>query len=296
MKRVVIFGGDGIVGRALAQRLSKNYQVVSLDRNFTSPTNKNSNFQCHHVDILDFAQVSRFLQAGDIVFNLAAMSRISNCNEGRLASMNINFVGAVHIMEAAEKARAGRLILASSLYANGVFGGFYSASKRAMEQYALTYAKITALPITILKLGSVTGLIDDTNSLPTRLIRRSAGIDGDEISINKDLLRDYLPLDGVIKGMEHVMVSADHINRSVEFFCGDLVSVETLLANVRSASNKEPLEFIKLIEKEVDYADQYVTSPSTDRDFELARLNISNYCKPLDEFLLELHNHSVDVS
>jgi nucleoside-diphosphate-sugar epimerase len=296
VKRVVIFGGDGIVGRALAQRLSKNYQVVSLDRNFTSSTKESVNFQCHHVDILDFEQVSSFLQPEDIVFNLAAMSRVSNCNEGRLASMNINLVGAVHIMEAAEKAKASRLILASSLYANGVFGGFYSAGKRAMEQYALTYAKITALPITVLKLGSVAGPIDDTNSLPTRLIRRSAGIDNDEISINKDLLRDYLPLDGVIRGMEYVMVSADYINRSVEFFSGGLVSVETLLANVRSVTNKDPLEFIKLIEKEVDYADQYVTSSSTDRDFELGRLNIADYCKPLGEFLLDLHNQSIDVS
>jgi len=295
VKRVVIFGGDGIVGRALAQRLSSNYKVLSLDRNFTSSIIESDTFECYPVDIMDMMQVRSFLQADDIVFNLAAMSRISNCNAGRLASMNTNLVGAVHIMEAAEKAKAAHLILASSLYANGVYGGFYSASKRAMEQYALTYAKLTSLPITVLKLGSVAGLIDDTNSLLTRIIRRCAGIDGDKISINKDLMRDYLPLDGVIKGMEHLMNSTGYINRSVEFFSGDPVSVETLLAKVRSATNTETLEFIELIEKEVDYADQYVNCHSTDRDLEPVRLNIAHYCKPLDEFILDLHNQSMDI-
>lgn len=292
MKRVVIFGGNGIVGRALADQLLPNYHVVSLDSSYSSSSFDGKYFESHYVDIYDFEQVQAFLQKDDIVFNLAAMSRISSCNQNPLKSLNVNLVGAVNIMEASERAEVARVLLASSLYANGMFGGFYSASKRSMEQYALTYSAVTTLSITILKLGSIAGFLDDTNSLPTRIIRRIAGIDNQNIKVNTKLIRDYLPLDGVVQAMEKVMISPDYKNCSVEFVTGPPIKVEELIASIDFATNRKTVDFIELMEKEIDFADQYVDSHTGTRDFMPIKMDISSYCESLDDFIANLYRES----
>lgn len=296
MKRVLVFGGNGIVGRALCQQLSSNYQVISLDN---TPDIRSSvedkDFETRFVDILDFDQVKNVLLPNDIVINLAAMSRISDCNKNRLDAASINLIGPINIMEAAAERKVERLILASSLYANGKFGGFYSASKRAMEQYALTYSAITALPLTILRLGSIAGYLDDTNSLPTRIIRRLLDLDSGNLKVNQRILRDYLPLKGITKGIEDVILSPQYINCAVEFFTGSPISVDSLISKVLSVAKVDTLNFIELIEKEDDFADQYVTDHTSDCKFELCRIDISNNCENLDGLLMKLYKDGLNA-
>lgn len=296
MKRVVVFGGCGIVGRALCEQLSSNYDVISLDNKIdNSSTQSNDRYKTQFVDILDLEQVTKVILKDDIVINLAAMSRISDCNENRLKSTKINLIGSINIMEAAEKKKVTQLILASSLYANGKFGGFYSASKRAMEQYALTYSSITELPLTVIRLGSVAGYLDDKNSLPTRIIRRILELDNANLKVNKNIMRDYLPLKGITKGIEEIIGSPQYINRAVEFFTGPPISVDSLLSSVLSLTKLDELDFIELIEKKDDFADQYVADHTSSCELELYRFDISHHCDSLDDFLSTLYKEGFDA-
>lgn len=105
MEKVLIFGVGGFVGSYLSvEFLNHGYQVVGSDRAKSSMLSENVEF--HNEDLMDADAVEKLVneQQPDIIINLAAISSVGASWNIPQATISVNVVGALNIMEAARKA------------------------------------------------------------------------------------------------------------------------------------------------------------------------------------------------
>ena len=236
------------------------------------------------------------LMPDDVVINLAAESRITNCNNDVIGSLELNVLGAVNVMEACLKVGVLHLIQTSSLYAKGSFGGFYSASKRALECYAQTYSSCSSLNLSIIRLGSVFGNVDDKNSLPTKILRRVAGLDQENLSANSRIIRDYLPASSVCDAILALIADPIYFGCEVEFSTGDNIALDALLTEIKSASGKDPRSYLDIHNEEASAKGQYLESPETKMIMHSVTIDVSDDSRDLKSFFKEIYMDCLDAT
>jgi nucleoside-diphosphate-sugar epimerase len=126
-KCVLITGGGGFIGSALAERLAKENQVLLLDRffhdqpySFTAlSTNRNvKTFEC---DILEGAAVDDLARQADIVIHAAAIVGVGRVCTYPRETLETNFAGTSRILRALEKnSRLERFVYFSTSEVFGV--------------------------------------------------------------------------------------------------------------------------------------------------------------------------------
>lgn len=105
MEKVLIFGVGGFVGSYLSQEfLNHNYDVYGSDKNDSELLPKEVKFKIS--DLLNTMQTEKLINEinPDIIVNLAAISSVGASWKIPQATININVIGALNIMEAARKA------------------------------------------------------------------------------------------------------------------------------------------------------------------------------------------------
>lgn len=123
--KVVITGGEGFIGKALAAALSKRgVEVISIDRT-------------KGIEAKDFFDTVPNLNEADCVFHLAAQTSVFNTNHAQITHDNIETFMAV--CDACKRAGV-KLVYASSSTANSInTTSLYGISKRFDEEYARCY-------------------------------------------------------------------------------------------------------------------------------------------------------------
>ena len=113
MKRVLVTGADGLIGRFLidAWKESGAYTPVGLAR-------KAGPYTDVVVDITDLDDVAAACEDVDAIVHLAATSAVSS--EWN-AVLNSNLIGTYNVFEAARRAGVGKVVFASSNHAVGTF-------------------------------------------------------------------------------------------------------------------------------------------------------------------------------
>lgn len=104
MKRVLIFGAAGFVGHYLAKEFIENgYTVVGTDKVRTSLLPDNVDF--YETDLMNSETVENIINkiSPDIIVNLAAISSVGASWNIPKATIEVNVIGALNIMEAARK-------------------------------------------------------------------------------------------------------------------------------------------------------------------------------------------------
>lgn len=116
MKKVLIFGGSGFIGSALANKLSSKYEVTIFDNNERkhSLTNVNKNIAWIKNDICDYESVLNAIRGNDIVYNLAYINGTENfyTKPGRI--LEIAGLGQLNVGRAINKVGVDQFIYASS--------------------------------------------------------------------------------------------------------------------------------------------------------------------------------------
>lgn len=123
--KVVITGGEGFIGKALAAALSKRgAEVIIIDRT-------------KGVEAKDFFDTVPNLNDADCVYHLAAQTSVFNTDHAQIMRDNIETFMAV--CDACKRANV-KLVYASSSTANGCnTTSLYGISKRFDEEYARCY-------------------------------------------------------------------------------------------------------------------------------------------------------------
>lgn len=187
--RVGVTGGTGFLGRALVRRLlAQGTQVRVLAR--PSPRADKLEAQGAEVvrgDLSDAAAIERAVERAEIVYHVAAKIEGPGTKS---EFFETNVGGTERVLTACSRAGTGRAVYLSSIAVYGLIRNgeridestpydeaadqrdLYAQSKIAADELAVSFAKKTGLPVSILRPGIVYG---QGNRLPLGLLGFRAG-------------------------------------------------------------------------------------------------------------------------
>jgi len=251
-RKIVVTGGAGFIGSALARALVARGDDVWVLDNFSTGKRENlrevaSQLTVVEGDILDAALLDRVLAGADVVFHEAAIPSVPRSLAAPLPSHNANATGTLNVLEAARRCQVRRVVYAGSSSAYGEPPSLpvvetmapaplspYAVSKLAGEHYLRVYARVFGVQTVTLRYFNVFGPRQDPNSQYAAVIPRfiTAALEGRSPTVYGDgeQSRDFCFIDNVV---EANLRAADVEGASGKVFniaCGTGTSLNRVLA------------------------------------------------------------------
>lgn len=110
-KKIVITGSESFIGKTLISQLqSTNYEIIGFD----SLTPSNPAYEFHQIDIRN-PEINKLIPVDtDILIHLAALSRDSDCKNKAFECFDVNVMGTLNLIKAAQLQNVKQFIFASS--------------------------------------------------------------------------------------------------------------------------------------------------------------------------------------
>ena len=180
MKKYLVTGGAGFIGSHIVNILLERGDTVRVFDNFSSgkhenleafqATQFNDRFEVLEGDLRNKQEVSQAVHDVDIIFHEAAFVSVPESMEKPQDCFDINITGTTNLFEAARKAGAHRVVVASSAAVYGDSEALpldedttllplspYAVSKRVDEMFATLYTKSFGLEVVALRYFNVYG-------------------------------------------------------------------------------------------------------------------------------------------
>jgi UDP-glucose 4-epimerase len=188
--KIIVTGGSGFIGsHVVDELLGQDYRVVIYD--LEAPRYGQP---CDYVrgDTRDIDRMVRVLESGDIVFHLAAEANVNRFYESPVYSNDITANATLSVLEAARRAGAARVILASTEWVYGSLpeagdeaiteetpcaanpDHLYTSSKIASEMYCRNYQSLYGVNYTVVRYGIPFGERARPETVTPIFIRRIA--------------------------------------------------------------------------------------------------------------------------
>lgn len=265
MNRILVTGGAGFIGSHVVARFQGAAEVTVLD-DFRSGHHRNlDGLACRLVtgSILDEGKLAKAIEGADAVFHLAAMISVPESVSSPRLCEELNTLGTERVLQAAVKAGARKVVLASSA---AIYGDSpvvpkvetmtpdprspYASTKLAGEQLLEHYRRAHGLSTTSLRFFNVFGPRQDPASayaaaIPSFITR---ALRHDPITIHGDggQTRDFVYVEDVVGALAFVAARPD-LHGVFNVGYGESVSILRLaeeiirLAGSRSAiSHSDP--------------------------------------------------------
>ena len=207
--RVLITGGFGFTGRAVAQALLAGGHDVTVLSSRSAPGVAPQGARTAHADLRDRQAVVQVVGTGDYdaVCHLAALTRVRDSFSDPVAYYEVNVGGTAHLLaaldaQAGRNDRPARLVFASTGAVYGARpgrltedtptspGNPYGASKLAAEQLIGHQAATGRLQATTLRCFNIAGAADGrTDTDTTRIIPKTLAVahgQADHVLVNGD--------------------------------------------------------------------------------------------------------------
>jgi UDP-glucose 4-epimerase len=163
---ITVTGGSGFVGSHVVDALiAAGHEVRVIDRR--PPLRLDVDWR--EVDLLDEDALTEAVRGSEAVFHLAAMADVNDVLAHPVESVALNALGTVRVLEAARRADAGRVILASTVWVYSATHGqtvdeqtlfdldtdkhIYVSEKLAAEMFCRDYLNLYGRPYTVLRYG-----------------------------------------------------------------------------------------------------------------------------------------------
>jgi UDP-glucose 4-epimerase len=189
--KVVVFGGGGFLGSHVADALTRaDYAVVVFDQvpsRYLHPAQ-----QMIVGDVMDLDRVRAATADAVAVYNFAAVADLEVATRQPLRTAEVNFLGNVHVLEAAREAGVRRFVFASSAYVFSRVASFYRASKQAAERYIEAYQEEFGLDYTILRYGSLYGRRADQHNGMYRMLKQALEERRITYAGDREAIREYI--------------------------------------------------------------------------------------------------------
>jgi nucleoside-diphosphate-sugar epimerase len=181
-KKIVITGGGGFIGTALAEKLVEDNEVVLLDTNFNrnvfafSRLKGHKNIKLAEVDILNAAEVARAVKDAQIVVHMAAKLGVQEVIHNATYTLDVNYIGTSNLLKAVSlNPSCERFIFfsTSEIFGSNAFGVVesgssvlhsiqdarwcYCLSKLAAEHLAFSYFREKGLPVVVIRPFNIFG-------------------------------------------------------------------------------------------------------------------------------------------
>jgi UDP-glucose 4-epimerase len=163
--KALVTGGAGFIGSHVVDKLcARGVDVRVFD--MVMPTFR-TDIEYYQGSLLDLEALRMAMTGIDAAYHLAAVADVKDVVEEPHYSESINVRGTINVLEAARKARVGRVIYGSTTWVYSEVSEMhvdedtslkppshlYTATKIASEYYCQCYSKLYNLPTTILRYG-----------------------------------------------------------------------------------------------------------------------------------------------
>jgi UDP-glucose 4-epimerase len=251
-RKIVVTGGAGFIGSALARALVARGDDVTVLDNFSTGKRENlrevaSQLTVVEGDILDAALLDRVLAGADVVFHEAAIPSVPRSLAAPLPSHNANATGTLNVLEAARRCQVRRVVYAGSSSAYGEPPSLpvvetmapaplspYAVSKLAGEHYLRVYARVFGVQTVTLRYFNVFGPRQDPNSQYAAVIPRfiTAALDGRSPTVYGDgeQSRDFCFIENVVEANLRAADAEGASGKVFNIACGTGTSLNRVLA------------------------------------------------------------------
>ncbi len=289
-KRVIIFGGNGFIGKHLANYLLlKNCNVTIFDQEINKKQ-FNNKIKFVKGNITNSKKVDEALKKIDYIFHFAGEADIYRANKDPLSAVKKNILGTSIILDKAIKNKVKRFIFASSIYVFSEQGGVYRTTKQACELLIENYSQIYGLKYTNLRFGSLYGTGANNFNFIRKIIHDAyfkgkmiRNGDGSEI-------RNYVNVADVAKYCNAAMQNK-YKNKNIMILGKEKKSIKQVLNLVKSKiGDKVKIYYTG----ERDFA-HYKTSPFTfkNRKIEhLKKFKEISFERGIEEIIKEIQNEN----
>lgn len=229
-KKVIVTGACGYLGRNIVRVLiDRGYHIISID--IGSDVWKFEDKVDHlHLDLLkEEIPVFKNVQA---LIHLAGFADLEEAFDEPVKTLDLNVRLTVLVAEYCLKNNLS-LIYASSMYACGMKGGFYGASKRAAEIFLESFADVLGLRTTVFRLGSLYGADSDESNGLHRLVLKV--LKGARIQVDSRVSREYIHVLDAANQIVNKLQNADGCFEKINLVGGDsilLSDVVEMLAEI----------------------------------------------------------------
>jgi nucleoside-diphosphate-sugar epimerase len=277
-KRILLTGGAGFIGTALARQLIAHNEIVVLDnchRNSLKDSGllTHSNLRMIEGDVLDLKAVSEAMHGCQVVVHLAAIAGVDTVLRMPVATMKVNILGTYHALEAA--AAEGTVERFIDFSTSEVFGSYaynvregdvtslgavgearwtYAVSKLATEHLAHNYHVEYGLPTVSIRPFNIYGPGQVGEGAIHRFILQA--LKGDPITIHNDgsQIRAWCYIDDIVNGILACLERPEAVGHA--FNIGNPRSVATIYNLARlviSLSNSaSPIQFVEWDKADVE--------------------------------------------
>jgi UDP-glucose 4-epimerase len=251
-RKIVITGGAGFIGSALARALVARGDDVFVLDNFSSGKRENlqdlaGSLVVVEGDILDAGLLDRVFAGAEVVFHEAAIPSVPRSLAAPVASHNANATGTLTVLEAARRCQVRRVVYAGSSSAYGEPPSLpvvetmapaplspYAVSKLAGEHYCRVYARVFGVQAVILRYFNVFGPRQDPKSQYAAVIPRfiTAALDGLPATVYGDgeQSRDFCFIDNVVGANLRAADAEGASGKVFNIACGTGTSLNRVLA------------------------------------------------------------------
>lgn len=174
IKKALVTGGAGFIGSHIVDRLIElGFHVVVIDNESTETHDQfywNKKAENHREDICDYKSIRSLFNGVDVVFHLAAESRIQPTLHNPILAAKVNSVGTCTILQCSREANVKRVVYSSTSACYGIKNKIpnseemipeclnpYSVSKVAGEEFCKMYTNLFGLETVILRYFNVYG-------------------------------------------------------------------------------------------------------------------------------------------
>lgn len=224
-KRILLTGGAGFIGTALARRLIDNNQVVIYDSGHRNSLQDSGllghpNLQVIWGDVLDSNAVRQAVRGCQIVVHLAAIAGVDTVLKMPVTTMQVNIIGTYNVLEAARQETGLERFVDFST--SEVFGSYaykvqegdvtslgavgearwtYAVSKLATEHLAHNYHKQYGMPTVSVRPFNIYGPGQVGEGAIHRFIVRA--LRGEDLEIHNDgsQIRAWCYIDDMVEGV-----------------------------------------------------------------------------------------------
>lgn len=245
--RVLITGGAGFLGSALANALAAQQQeVLALDDlSAGDPERLDKRVLFHRGDVRDRPKLWTLLQGVDCVYHLAARVLVAESVLYPREYNEVNVGGTVALLEACRDVGVARIVLASSGAVYGVQEpqpvaedarpqpqSPYAVSKLAAEYYLHTIGALWGLSTVALRIFNAYGpgqtLPPSHAPVVPRFLRQALGKGSLVIFGNGDQTRDFVYVDDVVRALIAAADAPDIERRTLNVGSGVQTSIVDL--------------------------------------------------------------------
>lgn len=263
MEKVVISGSNGLIGRALFERLKNDYNVVGFDIN--------SGDGVLHGDVLN-RRVRDFIDRGDMVIHTAAIPGVDNVLRNPVKCWESIVGGTKNMVEACVDKKAGKFInfSTSEVLGNTALGAtlqngnkeltvggarcLYSRAKFDMEGFLVQRLKSWNIPSVTIRPFNVFGPGQKTGGAIFRLINQCLKNESLEIRNHGTQIRSWCYIDDLVDGTIVCMNSDQCANKAIAVGNPANTLTTDLLAKMikRLSESKSNINYVDWNEEDIE--------------------------------------------